>query len=335
MKKLFPCSITLAAVLCTSLLFSCTSNIEMPPPPEPIASSSSTGNVWDYSSSTGGISSSSGIGSSSSSIGGISSSGGIDGSSSSTGGSSSSGGIDGSSSSGGVVVNSSNSSGCTAANNTSAQYCSNGTMKQYGSVTDNGGRTYKTVVIGTQTWMAENLNYNAANSRCYGDNSGGDSQGNCAKYGRLYNWATAMNIAASCNNISVASCGATVSSKHQGICPPNWHLPSDTDWNVLMKFVSPGCTDNNTCAGAGTKLKAASGWGGGNDTNDYDFSALPGGYGYSGGYFGNGGSIGYWWSARESSANYAFYRRMSYYYEPVYRDYGDKSDLYSVRCVQD
>jgi len=156
---------------------------------------------------------------------------------------------------------------------TSTEYCSNGTLKQYGSVTDNG-QTYKTVVIGDQTWMAENLNYNVTGSRCYGDNSGGDSQGNCAKYGRLYNWATAMDIVASCNN-SVASCGATVSSKHQGICPPNWHIPSNADWNVLMKFVNPSCTDNNNCAGTGTKLKAASGWNGsGNGTGSFTLDAV-------------------------------------------------------------
>jgi len=225
------------------------------------------------------------------------------------------------------------SSGCTAANNTSTQYCSNGTLKQYGSVTDNGGQTYKTVVIGTQTWMAENLNYNVTGSRCYGDYDGGDSQGNCAKYGRLYDWATAMNIAASCNDISVASCGATVSSKHQGICPPNWHLPSDTDWNVLMKFVNPSCTDNNTCGGAG-KLKAASGWSGGfNGTNDYGFSALPGGYGKSDGNFYDV-DLGNWWSTSERDAYYAYSRGM-HYGEYVFMDFSPKSRLYSVRCLQD
>ena len=228
------------------------------------------------------------------------------------------------------------SSGCTAANNTSTQYCSNGTLKQYGSVTDNGGQTYKTVVIGTQTWMAENLNYNVTGSRCYGDYDGGDSQGNCAKYGRLYDWATAMNIAASCNDIRVASCRATVWSKHQGICPPNWHLPSDTDWNVLMKFVNPSCTDNNTCTDAGTKLKAASGWsGGGNGTNDYGFLALPGGYGNSDGSFDYVGNDGNWWSSSEYSAGYAYYRDMHYDNELAYWRSNNKSYLFSVRCLQD
>ena len=208
---------------------------------------------------------------------------------------------------------SSSSVGCTAANNTSTQYCSNGTMKTYGSMTDDGGRTYKSVVIGTQTWMAENLNYNATDSKCYGDNTGGDSQGNCAKYGRLYSWEVAMTV-----------------------CPSGWRLPSNADWNILMKFVDPSCSDNNNCVEAGTKLKATSGWnnnGNGNDT--YGFFALPGGYGNSGGSFSNVGNYGYWWSAYEYDSDYAGLRTIYYNLKYVYYSYDFKDNLYSVRCVKD
>jgi len=173
------------------------------------------------------------------------------------------------------------------------------------------GKKYRFVKIGTQTWMAENLNYNKSGSKCY-DNK----DANCTKYGRLYDWATAK----------VA-------------CPSGWHLPSDAEWNVLMKYVNPSCKDNADCAGAGTKLKATSGWcetcsdfirG----TDDYGFSALPGGYGYSGGGFDNAG-YGYWWSASEGSSDGAYYRHMGYYYEGVRYDDNDKDVLFSVRCVKD
>jgi uncharacterized protein (TIGR02145 family) len=202
---------------------------------------------------------------------------------------------------------------CTAANNTATQYCSNGTMKTYGSVTD-GSRSYKTVEIGTQVWMAENLNsfITGSNaSKCYGNDFA-----NCDKYGSLYNWDAAKMA-----------------------CPPDWHLPSDADWNTLMKFVNPSCTDNSDCAGAGTKLKATAGWnfdaGTPAGTDDYGFSALPGGFGYSGGSFYNVGYYGTWWSASESNSYSAYYRDMGYYYEYVNYYYYDKDYLYSVRCLQD
>jgi len=210
--------------------------------------------------------------------------------------------------------------------NPSTQYCSNGTLKNYyGFMTDSrDGKTYKITVIGTQTWMAENLNYNASNSKCYGDNTGGDSQGNCAKYGRLYNWSTAMNGATSSN---------TNPSNVRGVCPSGWHLPSDAEWTTLINFVGGSST-------AGTKLKDARGTG----TDDYGFSALPNGVGYSDGRFNDE-----WWSATESSLLFfektstsAYYRSIDYRYarvDGVCYNGGctslGKSGLISVRCVQD
>src|SRR5215469_10890371 len=88
----------------------------------------------------------------------------------------------------------------------------------YGSFTDSrDSKTYRTVVIGTQTWMAENLNYNATGSKCYND-----STQYCDLYGRLYDWTTAM--------AGVSSSSANPSGV-LGICPVGWHLPSDAEWN--------------------------------------------------------------------------------------------------------
>jgi len=170
------------------------------------------------------------------------------------------------------------------------------------------GKTYKTVKIGTQTWMAENLNYNASGSKCYDD-----QESKCQKYGRLYNWATAKTA-----------------------CPKGWHLPSGAEWNVLMKFVNPNCSNNRSCDNAGTKLKATSGWNiNGQDT--YGFAALPSGYGYSGGKFSTIGNNGYWWSANEYYALYAYTNTQTMYYDNEYSngDNDNKNFLFSVRCLQD
>jgi len=170
--------------------------------------------------------------------------------------------------------------------------------------------------------MAENLNYEAANSKCYSNNTA-----NCTTYGRLYNWATAMALPADCNS---KSCSGQITVKHKGICPDGWHIPSDDDWNALMTAVGGAST-------AGTKLKATSGWNNsGNGQDTYGFAALPGGNGNSGGSFGLVGNFGYWWSATELNAYYAYGRFMGYSYESVVRRNSVKSDdLFSVRCLQD
>ena len=187
---------------------------------------------------------------------------------------------------------------------------------------------YKWVKIGTQTWMAENLNYSASGSVCY-DNY----PGNCDTYGRLYNWSTAMD--------DVASSSATPSGV-QGVCPDGWHLPSDTEWEVLVKYVDTSATGDNINV-SGRHLKAKDGWyacgpsGSGRSylcEDDYGFSALPGGYGYIGS-FNNVGSGGYWWSSTEYNASNAYRRGIAYDSERVFRYYIGKSNLYSVRCVQD
>ena len=181
--------------------------------------------------------------------------------------------------------------------------------------------SYKTVRIGGQTWMAENLNYVVEGSKCY-NNSSAD----CDKYGSLYSWATAMALPSSCGS---NSCSSQIQSKHQGICPSGWHIPSDAEWGVLMTAVGGYET-------AGAKLKATSGWyNSGNGTDEYGFSALPGGFGYSDGSFDYVGYLGRWWSASEYSSGSAYYRFMGYLNDGTYWDYDGKSGLRSVRCVQD
>ena len=168
-----------------------------------------------------------------------------------------------------------------------------------GSFTDSRDKkVYKTVKIGdSQTWMAENLNYAAKGSVCYEN-----SAANCAKYGRLYDWKTALTA-----------------------CPAGTHLPSDAEWSALMVFVG----DKET---AGKKLKSVGGWT--INTDEFGFSALPGGYGLNGN-FDNAGSSGFWWNATEYSADGAYNKEMSYNHENVSTFSNNKNALFSVRCVQD
>jgi len=174
---------------------------------------------------------------------------------------------------------------------------------------------YKWKKIGTQTWMAENLNYNASGSKCNQNNTV-----NCATYGKLYDWATAMANSAS----SVA-----IPSGVQGVCPLGWHLPSDAEWNVLTTFAG---------SNAGTKLKAKSGWiDNGIGTDDYGFSALPGGGVLDGDFrYDYIGDYGYWWSATQGNeASLAHYLYIRYSDTDVSVGDAAKTELFSVRCLKD
>jgi uncharacterized protein (TIGR02145 family) len=196
---------------------------------------------------------------------------------------------------------------CTSANNTATHYCSNGTLKQYGSFTYQG-ETYKTVEIGTQIWMAQNLNYNADGSRCYKD-----EEANCKVYGRLYNWATAM-----------------------AVCPSGWHLPNDVELGTLMLYIDSGCKILGDCPVAGKLLKATSGWdSNGNGTDAYGFTALPSGiYTNSDGSTDIGKSV-IWWTSTEVSSITAYVRRIEYNKDSTFHYTKLKQNFYSVRCLRD
>jgi uncharacterized protein (TIGR02145 family) len=182
----------------------------------------------------------------------------------------------------------------------------------------------KTVKIGNQTWMAENLNYtpSSGNSWCYDD-----KESNCNIYGRLYDWSTAMGIDASYNS---TAWGGRNDEKYKGICPEGWHLPSQAEWDTLVTYVGGSAV-------AGKKLKSTYGWvNGGDGTDNHGVSALPGGR-YSNGNFYNAGNTGYWWTATEIGSNSAYSRGMSYSNDYV-NEYGygnGKSYGLSVRCVKE
>lgn len=192
----------------------------------------------------------------------------------------------------------------------------------YGSVYDaRDGQVYRSVKIGNQVWMAENLNYrNATGAKdtvgvCY--NNRADS---CTKYGRLYTWAVVMNGARS---------STTSPSGEQGLCPTGWHVPSNAEWATMQTYVEPTNTTD------GTKLKSTSGWlNFGNGMDIYGFCALPGGY-FGGTSFFSVGSYGLWWSATEDDASHAWSRYMGYVNAEVHRTSYVKTNGFALRCLGD
>jgi uncharacterized protein (TIGR02145 family) len=172
-----------------------------------------------------------------------------------------------------------------------------------GTFTDSrDGKKYKTVVIGGKKWMAENLNYQpqSGKSWCYKKD-----EAYCKEYGRLYNWETAKTV-----------------------CPAGFHLPSRSEWNDLA--APAGGKD-----AAGKKLKARNGWDdNGNGTDDYGFSALPGGYRYYDVY-NKAGNSGNWWTSMDYGNGYAYRRGMYHNKDIMDEDGGLKGNSFSVRCVAD
>ena len=194
---------------------------------------------------------------------------------------------------------------------------------------------YKTVKIGEQIWMAENLAYlpsvssisiiSATEPYYYVNSYGYDGTSvSAAKatddygtYGALYNWPAAK-IA----------------------CPEGWHLPSDSEWKQMEMAIGMSQSEADDVGWRGTNegmnLKALSGWAKhGNGTDYYGFSSLPGGIGPIGNlcFFANG-IAGSWWSATDVGASRARYRHLRYNRTNIYRHYENKEYGLSVRCIK-
>ena len=208
---------------------------------------------------------------------------------------------------------------------------------EYGTVLDDrDGQTYKTVKIGDQWWMAENLNYETDNSFCCND-----SAEYCEKYGRLYTWAAAMDSVGTWTT-NGKGCGynKTCSPTYpvRGVCPEGWHLPSTTEFETLFTAVG-GVQDEDYTKewnGAGTVLKSTSGWyNDGNGTDAFGFSALPAGDGYYGGSYDLEDHYAYFWGSTEYGSYRAYGMYLAYGYDDA--RLGDYSKYYgfSVRCLKD
>ena len=212
----------------------------------------------------------------------------------------------------------------------------------YGSLTDQEGNIYKTIIIGTQEWMAENLKTSvyrngdaipavndnaqwsnlAIGARCYYIN---DDQNDCP-YGMLYNWYAVSDA--------------------RNVCPAGWHVPSEDEWTILINLMDPNAAGGSQTNTAGGPLKSSGFlyWDFGNTgaTNSSGFSALPGGFRYADGSFDNAqnqydgiGKIAKWWTSVEFNTIQAKSRYLNFLNSGAYPNTDLKEFGNYIRCVRD
>jgi uncharacterized protein (TIGR02145 family) len=200
------------------------------------------------------------------------------------------------------------------------------------------GQTYNTVLIGDQCWMAENLNIgeminvsqDQADNGVFEKYCYANDEANCEERGGLYQWWEFMQY--------------TTTQGVQGICPEGWHVPTDDEFKILEGTVDSQYPvgdpiwNNTGWRGfdVGLKLKSTTGWNaGGNGTDDFGFTGLPGGYSDYKDDFENWGNIAGFWTSTENNIDNSFYRVLFEGNDGAYRknfgnDYG-----FSVRCLKD
>jgi len=171
----------------------------------------------------------------------------------------------------------------------------------YSSMTDSrDGQTYRIVNIGKQTWMAENLNYKIDGSSCYLEKNE-----YCDKYGRLYDWESALKA-----------------------CPSGWHLPTTIEWCTLKSYVGDE---------SGKKLKSKKGWYGNNNALDsYGFSALPAGVAIISNYrqYSKEGYVADFWSLDENGNSPLFWMDSSAYAKSGKMSNDQYTYAFSIRCLK-
>ncbi len=197
------------------------------------------------------------------------------------------------------------------------------------SVSDFDGNTYKTIKIGNQVWMAENLkvthfrngdeipttippdlNVAIETSPTYQWAYDGD-EFNSEIYGRLYTWYTVDD--------------------NRGLCPFGWHVATDEDWSELSDFLG-----GKYIAGGKLKETGTEHWDDPNEgaTNESGFTARPGGVRLFSGIFGSIGKISVWWTATEKDINYAIGHACYHFNSNIWSGHEDKKNGFSVRCIK-
>ena len=204
------------------------------------------------------------------------------------------------------------------------------------------GNIYSSVKIGDQRWMAENLRATKYNEGtdiplvtdgtawenlttpgyCWYDTTGT----NYATYsqdtfGFLYNWYAID----------------TLSNGDKNVCPVDWHVPTDGEWDILRDYLDPSANGSNNTAGGKMKEAGLVHWNSPNTsaTNESGFAGLPGGFRFTDGSFLLIGNFGDWWSSTESDTASAWYRFLDYVSGNVDRNNNNKGRGFSVRCLRD
>ena len=203
----------------------------------------------------------------------------------------------------------------------------------YGNVTDHEGNVYKTIVIGSQEWMAENLNVASyadgtplpevtdpfewdeltTGAWCYYNNEANYA----CPYGKLYNWYACVDA--------------------RQLCPTGWHVPTDDDWLALTNYLVGVEFAGGKMKTTGT-VEASTGFflsPNADASNSSGFSAIPGGGRYSAGIFNLIGAQACWWSSTAGSATNSWDRYLLYNFGSAYRGSGAKQFGFSVRCLRD
>lgn len=170
-------------------------------------------------------------------------------------------------------------------------------LPQTGTFTDSRDkRQYRTVIIGSKLWMAENLNFKTGNSECYEGN-----EANCEKYGRLYTFEAARKA-----------------------CPAGWHLPENEEWTRFKTFIE----DSDGKEAAWMSLKSRDKWDG---SDRYGFDVVPAGKATD--EFLELGVSAHFWSATEEDGD-AFGWHLAPPGD-FSRDFDVSTNMYSVRCLKD
>jgi uncharacterized protein (TIGR02145 family) len=198
------------------------------------------------------------------------------------------------------------------------------------TVTDIDGNIYKTVIIGTQVWMSENLKVTR-----YGDGTPIPNVSNADRWTELTTGAY-CNFNNEISNADIYGCMYNFYSvaDSRKLCPTGWHVPTDSEWSVLETYLG----NSGPTPGGSLKESGTSHWISPNAyaDNSSGFSALPGGYrDNSNGRYYYLGIDGYWWTGSEYNTLSAFCRKLFYYDGAVYRTTYSKDDAFSVRCVKD
>jgi len=202
---------------------------------------------------------------------------------------------------------------------------------EYGSVSDNDYNVYKTITIGTQTWMAENLRttryrngedipevtvnttWKNLTSGAYSNYENTTDLDKIATHGRLYNWFAVSDT--------------------RNLAPEGWHVATDADWTTLVTYLG-----GSSVAGGKMKEVGNTHWNSPNTsaTNTSGFTALPGGRReYTDGSFINTGFNGFWWTSSAYNPDYSWYRQINYDGAIVNAANFHKQYGFSVRCVKD
>jgi uncharacterized protein (TIGR02145 family) len=194
--------------------------------------------------------------------------------------------------------------------------------------TDIDGNVYHEVKIGTQTWMKENLKTTRYRNGAYLSTNLSDIDwqtnitGACADYnndppitvvyGKLYNWYATTNPL--------------------GLCPTNWHVPSDSEWTVMANYLG-----GDSIAGGKMKEIGLTHWSAPNfsASDSSGFKGLPGGYRLPTGAYYNIYAVGFWWSSTQDSLTGAYFRSLNYLNDDCFRNSYKETYGFSVRCIKD